>query len=510
MAAGFLSALLITAFKIATEWVIHLSGTLYGAVIEKPVFMPLLILGAAALGIASSFLLSKSRSCRGGGIPTSIAAIRGIVGFRWFASIFILPFSALLSFFCGLPLGTEGPCVQMGTAVGDGVLKLLGKEKHKGWRRYIMTGGASAGFSIATSSPITAILFSMEELHKHFSPMLLTVASISVLTAQITTQLLAIFGIGSIGLFHLPVLEAISPKLLFAPLVVGIVCGSVSILFTRFYKYIDQLIHLIREKVSRYVLFPILFAAVAIIGIFFSDAIGSGHSLIDALLVDSGVWYLLILVFLLRTVGMMVSNTAGVTGGVFLPTLAFGAILGSLCAKMMIGLGWLSPEHYTLIVVIGITAFLGATSRIPVTACVFAIEALSGINNVLAIIIATTIALLVVESSGLEDFTDTVIHAKIRAIKKGKMLIVVEVPLTVAAGSFVVGKELRDVLWPNSCAVVSFDRPEKNKGKLVLDEGDVITVHYKTYNPAITADEITALVGKQTPKVCRIMNPYDQ
>ena len=178
MAAGFLSALLITAFKIATEWVIHLSGTLYGAVREKPVFMPLLILGAAALGIASSFLLSKSRSCRGGGIPTSIAAIRGIVGFRWFASIFILPFSALLSFFCGLPLGTEGPCVQMGTAVGDGVLKLLGKEKHKGWRRYIMTGGASAGFSIATSSPITAILFSMEELHKHFSPMLLTVASI--------------------------------------------------------------------------------------------------------------------------------------------------------------------------------------------------------------------------------------------------------------------------------------------------------------------------------------------
>ena len=32
-----------------------------------------------------------------------------------------------------------------------------------------MTGGASAGFSIATSSPITAIIFSMEELHKRLT-----------------------------------------------------------------------------------------------------------------------------------------------------------------------------------------------------------------------------------------------------------------------------------------------------------------------------------------------------
>jgi hypothetical protein len=46
-------------------------------------------------------------------------------------------------------------------------------------------------------------------------------------------------------------------------------------------------------------------------------------------------------------------------------------------------------------------------------------ETLGGIHNVLPIIIATTTALLVVELSGLEDFTDTVIAAKIRSIKKG-------------------------------------------------------------------------------------------
>ncbi len=507
MAAGFLSAILVTIFKLATEAVIHLSTVLYGAVRADPMWLPVLVLGAAAIGLAASFILSRSRSCRGGGIPTSVAAIRGIVSFKWFASIFVLPVSALLTFFCGLPLGTEGPCVQMGTAIGDGVVKCLGSEKHKGWRRYIMTGGASAGFSIATSSPITAILFSIEELHKHFSPMLLTVASLSVMTAQITMQILALFGIGSVKLFHLPEIHALAPSQLFAPLLVGLICGGCSILFTRFYHLIDSLMHKVLRKLSARIVFPALFAGVSIVGFFVPDMLGTGHALVDRFLRTQTVWYLLILVFLIRAVVMMASNTAGATGGVFLPTLAFGAIIGSLCAEGMIALGWIESEHYILMVVLGIAAFLGATSRIPVTACVFAIEALGGINNVLAIIIATTFALLVVELSGLEDFTDTIIEAQVRSISKGKKPTVIETPLTVNPNSFVVGKELRDILWPNSCVVVSFERARENYGKVGIAVGDVITVHYKTHHPAATAEELTALVGDQSEQIDRLMNP---
>ncbi len=510
MLAGFLSAILITAFKLATAWVVRLSTTLYGAVRSNPLWLPLLVLGSALLGLAASFILSRSRSCRGGGIPTSVAAIRGIVSFRWIASVFVLPVSALLTFFCGLPLGTEGPCVQMGTAIGDGVIKCCGTEKHKGWRRYIMTGGASAGFSIATSSPITAILFSMEELHKHFSPMLLTVASISVMTAQITVQILALFGIGSVRLFDLPTIQAIAPKQLFAPLLVGLICGGCSILFTRLYHAIDKRMHTVLKKVSVKLVFPVLFASVSVIGFFLSDVLGTGHFLVDEFLRTQIVWYLLILVFLIRAAVMTVANTAGVTGGVFLPTLAFGAIIGSLCAEGMIALGWIESDLYILMVVLGVTAFLGATSRIPVTACVFAIEALGGINNILAIIIATTVALLTVEASGLEDFTDTVIDAKLRSISKGKTPTVIEASLTVNENSFAVGKELRDVLWPNACTVVSFERARERHDNIGIAAGDVITVRYTTYDPAATAEEFKALVGEQSIQINRVMNPYIQ
>jgi hypothetical protein len=190
--------------------------------------------------------------------------------------------------------------------------------------------------------------------------------------------------------------------------------------------------------------------------------------------------------------------------------LAFGAILGSICADIMIALGWISAEHYTLIVILGITSFLSSTSRIPITACVFAIEALGGINNILAIIIAATASLLIVELSGLEDFTDTLINAKVRAIKKGKTPTVVEVRLTVKESSFAVGKEIHDILWPNACTVISFERSAQNKGNIGISAGDVITVHYKTYNPAVTAEEITSLVGIQNDNIFAITNPSDQ
>ncbi len=500
VAAGFFSAILVTAFKVAAEFVIHLSSSVYSTVRTNPAWILLLVLGAAAIGLISSFILSYSHSCRGGGIPTSVAAIRGMVSFKWIKSVFLLPVSALLTFLCGLPLGTEGPCVQMGTAIGDGVIKCFGGKKHMGWRRYIMTGGASAGFSIATSSPITAILFSMEELHKHFSPMLLTVASVSVMTAQITVQTLAWFGIGSVSLFHLPEIQAISLKLLFAPLLIGLICGGCSILFTRCYHIADKIMHGILKKLSVKIVFPILFAAISVVGFLLPNTLGTGHSLVDEIFKTQIIWYMLIIVFLIRAASMMISNTAGTTGGVFLPTLAFGAIIGSLCAEGMLALGLIEAEHYILMVVLGISAFLGSTSRIPVTACVFAVEALGGINNVLPIIIATTVALLVVEMSGLEDFTDTVIEAKIRKITKNKKPTVVVVPLTVIENSFAVGKELRDILWPNSCVVVSFERAKENYGKAGIGAGDIITVRYKTYDTVATNEELEALIGTQPEK----------
>ncbi len=509
---GVFSALLIALFKCAASAIIGTSERIYDYVRANPVWLPVLIAGAAAIGFLASLILTYSHSCRGGGIPTSIAAIRGITGFKWLKSAFLLPISALLSFLCGVPLGTEGPCVQMGTAIGDGTVKLIGGKKHMGWRRYMMTGGASAGFSLATGAPVTAILFSMEEVHKRFSPLLFTVASMTVAVSQITAYLLSYLGIGSLGLFHITSTAQLSLRFAFVPIVVGIVCGVSSIFFTRLYNFINKIMREWFGKLSVKVKFPVIFAAVSLVGFFFAKILGTGHSLVDHLLGDhllekQTFWCFLAIIFLVRAIFMMVSNTAGVTGGIFLPTLAFGAILGALCAEAFIALGVIGEEYYVLLVVIGMSAFLGASSRIPVTACIFALEALAGMNNILLILIGVATAFICVELSGLDDFTDTVIKAKAHAIHKGKDPQIIEVPLTVCEGSFVVDKELKDILWPASCVVLSTEKRIDRRGKLGLAEGDIITVHYKTYDPVATAAEFEVLVGDQSEDIDKLMRP---
>ncbi len=509
---GVVSSVFVVAFKIASSHVVHLSESIYEYVQSAPQLLPLLLIGAVVLGFVASLIITFSHSCRGGGIPTSIAAIRGIVNFNWIKSVFFLPISALISFFVGIPLGTEGPCVQMGTAIGDGVIQVIGGKKHKGWRRYMMFGGAASGFALATGSPITAILFAMEELHKSFSPLLFSVASISVIVSQLISRFLSGLGLGTVHLFEIKVLDTLPLAHIYIPLVIGLLCGMCSVMFIRLYNQIDTLV---KKKLSvlplKYKL-PILFALVALCGFFFSQILGSGHTLVEMLISEDRlraetVWYLLIIFFAVRVILMMVSNTVGVTGGIFLPTLAFGAILGTLGAEAFMALNLIGKEHYTLLVVVGMVSFLGASMRIPVTACVFAVEALGGFYNVLPIMLSVTAAFIAVKVSGLSDFTSTVIKAKANAIHKGKKPHVIEVPLTVGKDSFVIDKDIRDILWPASCTFLSIERGPNKTGKIGIAEGDILTVHYTTYDPIATANEFEVLVGNQSEEIDIIMRP---
>lgn len=504
---GILSALIITAFQLAAKFVIKISVDIYSAVSSDPKWLPCLILGALAIGFISSLILSVSHNCRGGGIPTTIAAIQGVVSFKWLPSVLLLPFSALLSFICGIPLGTEGPSVQMGAGVGDGVVQTLGKKKHIGWRRYIMTGGASAGFSLVTGAPITSVIFSMEELHKRFSPLIFSVASISVVSSQITARMLSLLGIPCGGLFHIAGVNTLPISRFIIPLIIGLLCGGCAVVFTKIYHKIDRIIRVKLENVSLKIKIPVIFASVALIGFFLFEILGTGHSLIESIFERKTVWYTLIIIFLIRLLLMMISNTAGITGGIFLPTLAFGAIIGALCAEAFIGMGFIGSGYYLLLVVLGMTSFLGASSQIPMIACLFAVETMNGVNNIIPIIISTTAAFLIVELSGEKDLSDTVIEAKERDVHKGKKAHDIEVALTVYENSFVVGKNLRDILWPTSCVVLSINRVSNDKDKLPISVGDVITVYYKTYDPIATAEEFEILVGDQSEDIDRIMRP---
>ena len=147
------------------------------------------------------------------------------------------------------------------------------------------------------------------------------------------------------------------------------------------------------------------------------------------------------------------------------------------------------------------------TNGFQMTACIFALEALGGFANVLPIIVAVTVGFLVVETSGLGDFTGTVIKTKEKAVHQNKQPHVIEVPLTVREGSFVIDKELSCILWPASCILLSIQKGPNQNGKLGIAVGDVLTVRYTTYDPLATADEFEVLVGDQSEEIDKIMRP---
>ncbi len=500
MLAGALTAVLVYVFKLAAQKIIALSALAYAYVREKPVFLPILVCAALLIGLLAVLVLKWAPDCKGGGIPTVVSALRGLIPFKWIKCALVLPISALLSFLCGVPLGNEGPCVQMGAALGEGTVRIFGKNS-QAWRRYIMTGAACAGFAVATGAPVAGILFAVEEAHRRLSPMIFMTASVSVVTAQSLMLLLcSLSGVNS-SMFDFNIMYELPLKYLWAVIPVGIICGICAIFFARVYRACGTLVGEVLEKVPFTIKVCTIFVAVSVAGFFSADLISSGHSLADSLVEHGGVWYVLILAFLVRALLLMLANNVGITGGLFIPTLTFGAILGSLCATLMTSLDILPVEYYSVIVIVGMASFLGASSRIPLTACVFALEALCGASGIFPVTVGVTVSLLIIEIVGVPVFSDAVIESKIERRRKGKTAIIVDVFLTVKAGAFVCDKEIRDILWPPTCTVLSLDRTATVQHGVGLAVGDVLHVHYQTFEPHETFEELEMLVGRQDEDV---------
>ena len=495
---GLITGAIIFLFKIAIKYVQTASGFIYGSVRENPKLLPLLLLGAAAVGIISFLLIKLFPIVRGSGIPNSLAILRGFIPFKWIRSLLGIFSSTLLTFFVGVPLGNEGPSVQMGCSVGKGTVNLFAKG-NKAWERYTMTGGACGGFAAATGAPLTGIIFAIEEAHRRFSPIIFMSASVATLAATMTTtglcKLFPALGL-SPKLFDIPDSAALPLKYFGIAVILGVVVGAISIAFTKLYKLFNGLMNDTLKRIPLAVKVVSIFVLVALIGFFLDGSLGSGHAIIDAIFESHApVWYVLIILLLVRALLLLVSTNSGITGGTLIPLLTFGAILGSLTASLVTSLNLLPAEYSDAIALISTAAFLAASSRTPLTAIILTVEIFSGFDNIIMIAIGVAFAYLTIECSNAISFNDLVCEQKIHETHKDKELITVNATFEVKDGAFALGKEIRDILWPPYCAVISVKKYVI--GSSILCKGDVLQIRYQTYDPQETYEIMEALLGKQ-------------
>ncbi len=499
---GSVTALFVLLYKLCAHHVIHFSEVGYDFLREHLWLIPVVLLAFGGIAFLYTIIYHRWPNLRGGGIPTSIAAMRGIIDFKWLSNLVGVFGLSLGSFLLGVPLGNEGPSVQMGTAVGSGTVRVLAK-KHLAWEKYSMTGGACAGFSVATGAPISGILFAIEEAHQRISPMIIMVATTSVMFANLTTKLLApVLGVSE-GLFPAMQLPALAIKDIWIPVVVGIVIGLFAGAFLHYYKLLDGLFDNVLNRVPKSVKIFVVFAFTMVLGLFSFSFISTGHDLILELLEGRVAIYLLLLILVLRTTTTLMANTNGVTGGIFLPLLALGAVLSAVVANICINYFGLSESYYGIILALGIVGCIAGMMKMPLTAVVFAVEALSCHENLLFVIATAGIAYVITELFSVKSINDTVIEHRSESVHEGKAAQTVDTTVRVCKNAFAVGKEVRDIFWPRNVFILSVqhsaDAEEEvdDHGGSGIREGDILHIRYSTYDEEKTREELFAIVGEQ-------------
>lgn len=497
---GILTSLAVNFYKVAAKYVMHWSETGYQYLRGNLYLVPIIILCLAAPAFLFAYIYKRVPNLRGGGIPTSIGILRGMIPFKWVRNLVGIFLLSLTSFFIGVPLGNEGPSVQMGTSIGRGSVYCFGK-KRRAWDRYSMTGGACAGFSVATGAPISGVIFAVEEAHQRISPMIIIIASISVMSATVTTEILApLLGVSK-SLFPQMKLPVLSIKDIWIPIIVGIVIGVFAVLFLNYYRAIFKFFNKRLKKIRHGYKILFVFALTVVLGLCSYSFISTGHDLILDLFKNETVWWMLLILLAVRATLTLCANSNRITGGIFLPILAVGTLVSSLVGKTLDSAFSLGGEYYTIILSLGIVACIAGMMKMPLTAIVFAAEALSCYDNILYVIIAAGVSFAITEMFAVESINDRVLDNCIGEINEGKEPTIIDRYFTVKKGSFAVGKHIRDIFWPAGVFILSqkhthpIDEQDEHDTKAIQDE-DVLHIRCTTFDADRTHEELAAIIGE--------------
>ena len=138
---------------------------------------------------------------------------------------------------------------------------------------------------------------------------------------------------------------------------------------------------------------------------------------------------------------------------------------------------------------------------ISLTAILFGVEALGLSHNLLPVILVCILAYAIPEAMGEESIGECVLERRKELLRQGKDYSETEERVSVEQGSFAVGKEPRDILWPPACQVLSMrdDENDDTDSYVVgaLQERMILRLNFTTYDPDETARELCAILGEQ-------------
>jgi CIC family chloride channel protein len=379
---GALVGMVVVAFIVLTE---RLGGKLYPVAGAEWRRFVIPVAGSLLMG----FLLYRYfPDARGSGVPQTKAALFARKG------VITLP-TVLGKFFCtsatlasGVPLGREGPAVQVGAGIASVLGRRLGLSPEK--VKALLPVGAAAAIAAAFNTPMAAVLFSLEEIMGDLHAPVLG----SVVLASATSWMVLRLMLGNEPLFHAPAYQIVHPVEFAVYALLGVLGGFVSVLFTK-------LLLRMRERFfklpARTVWFQPVFGGllVGLIGWFVPQVLGVGYGFVGDALNGRMALQLMALLLGLKLLTVTTSYASGNAGGIFGPSLFIGAMLGGVVGNVAHSLFpayTAAPGAYALV---GMgTAFAGIV-RAPMTSVMMIFETTRDYSIIVPLMISNLLSFFI-------------------------------------------------------------------------------------------------------------------
>lgn len=322
------------------------------------------------LGISAAFLIGKFilKDVGGHGIPDVLFNISKNSSLIPRVKTYSRVITSALTVGFGGSVGLEAPMVVTGSAIGSNVGLLMHLNAKK--RTLLIGCGAAGAISAIFGAPIGAVIFAIEVILMEIS----TASFIPLLIASVTGSLTSMILIGEESLFNFNLKESFEAAHMPYYLLLGIVCGLVSLYFSRMVRYTEGIMEDIGDQWMRITYGG---AFLGFMVFFFPPIYGEGYDTLNILIdgnsaevldkspffsaIENPIMVLvfLVLIILLKPMASAITIGAGGSGGIFAPSLYAGGITGFVFAfsKNMLGFHIPLPlAHFTLVAMCGVMA----------------------------------------------------------------------------------------------------------------------------------------------------------
>jgi CIC family chloride channel protein len=365
-AVAFQSALNLT---FSTLWQVPSQQMGQGAF----AFFSLLTIVVAAIS-ASLILMFVSCAASGSGIPQVMVAYWKDFGFMPAKVVIAKFFAGVLSIGGGCSLGREGPTVHLAGALTSNIAGWFGVAKQA--RRPALLCGSAAGLAGAFNTPLSAIAFVLEQISEDLNDRGFLA---QVLIASASATFVSHTLLGENPAFAIPAVSHISGilYLLVIPTaglaaLVGAAFQNGTLAWRAKIKRIERIPFFLKAAVGallNWILGIAVFLAIAKIGVF-----GLGYRDLETML-GGGVTGSQATILLIAKLAATIAVYAwGGVGGIFSPTLFFGAAVGLVFGDLSGFFVNLEPSDRIALTVAGMSACFGAVVRAPITSILIVFE----------------------------------------------------------------------------------------------------------------------------------------